>query len=93
MDLSELGRREPALHQELSTHLRTLEEHYRDLCDVEFTVERGRLWILQTRLGKRSPAAAFRIAVELADEGLIDFDRHRIVIVDREGLVAVGDGL
>ena len=74
MDLSELGRREPELHQELSTHLRTLEEHYRDLCDVEFTVEQGRLWILQTRLGKRSPAAAFRIAVELVDEGLIDLD-------------------
>ena len=49
-----------------------LEQHYRDLCDVEFTVERGRLWILQTRLGKRSPAAAFRIAVELVDDG-----RHR----------------
>ncbi|WP_330474897.1 pyruvate, phosphate dikinase [Terrabacter sp. C0L_2] len=74
MDLSELGRREPALHEELSTHLRTLEQHYRDLCDVEFTVERGRLWILQTRLGKRSPAAAFRIAVELVDEGVIDLD-------------------
>ncbi|GAA2741167.1 pyruvate, phosphate dikinase [Terrabacter aerolatus] len=74
MDLSELARREPALHAELSTHLRTLEEHYRDLCDVEFTVERGRLWILQTRLGKRSPAAAFRIAVELVDEGVIDLD-------------------
>ena len=74
MDLSELGRREPALHEELSVHLRTLEQHYRDLCDVEFTVERGRLWILQTRLGKRSPAAAFRIAVELVDEGVIDLD-------------------
>ncbi|MGO4600563.1 pyruvate, phosphate dikinase [Terrabacter sp. 2YAF2] len=74
MDLSELGRREPALHEELSGHLRTLEQHYRDLCDVEFTVERGRLWILQTRLGKRSPAAAFRIAVELVDEGVIDLD-------------------
>lgn len=74
MDLSELARREPELHRELSEHLRTLETHYRDLCDVEFTVERGRLWILQTRLGKRSPAAAFRIAVELGDEGVIDLD-------------------
>ena len=74
MGLSELGRREPELHRELGEHLRTLENHYRDLCDVEFTVERGRLWILQTRLGKRSPAAAFRIAVELADEGVIDLD-------------------
>ncbi|ADU49813.1 pyruvate, phosphate dikinase [Intrasporangium calvum] len=74
MDLSELHRRDPEIHAELSRHLRSLETHYRDLCDVEFTVERGRLWILQTRLGKRSPAAAFRIAVELADEGVIDLD-------------------
>ena len=74
MDLSELQRREPELHRELSEHLRTLEVHYRDLCDVEFTVEQGHLWILQTRLGKRSPAAAFRIAVALVDEGIIDLD-------------------
>jgi pyruvate,orthophosphate dikinase len=74
MDLSELHRRDPEVHDELSRHLAALEHHYRDLCDVEFTVERGRLFILQTRLGKRSPAAAFRIAVELADEGVIDLD-------------------
>lgn len=74
MDLSELYSRDAALHEELAGHLETLERHYRDLCDVEFTVERGKLWILQTRLGKRSPAAAFRIATELADEGLIDLD-------------------
>ena len=74
MDLAELHRRDPEIHAELSRHLEALERHYRDLCDVEFTVERGRLWILQTRLGKRSPAAAFRIAVELTDEGVIDLD-------------------
>ncbi|HKX65888.1 MAG TPA: pyruvate, phosphate dikinase [Intrasporangium sp.] len=74
MDLSELHRRDPEIHAELSRHLEALERHYRDLCDVEFTVERGRLWILQTRLGKRSPAAAFRIAAELTDEGVIDLD-------------------
>ena len=39
-----------------------LEQHYRDLCDIEFTIENGRLWILQTRVGKRTPEAAFRIA-------------------------------
>ena len=48
----------------------TLEEHYRDLCDIEFTIERGKLWMLQTRIGKRTAAAAFRIAVQLVDEGL-----------------------
>ena len=51
-----------------------LERHYRDLCDIEFTIERGKLWMLQTRVGKRTAAAAFRIAVQLVDEGLIDMD-------------------
>ena len=54
--------------------MRNLETHYRDLCDVEFTVERGKLWMLQTRVGKRTPAAAFRIAVQLVDEQLIHSD-------------------
>jgi len=51
-----------------------LERHYRDLCDIEFTIENGRLWILQTRVGKRTPEAAFRIARAMVDEGLIDAD-------------------
>ena len=50
----------------------TLERHYRDMCDIEFTIERGKLWMLQTRIGKRTAAAAFRIAVALCDEGLIE---------------------
>jgi pyruvate, orthophosphate dikinase len=54
--------------------MQTLEEHYRDLCDIEFTVERGKLWMLQTRVGKRTAAAAFRIATQLVDQGLIDMD-------------------
>jgi pyruvate,orthophosphate dikinase len=52
----------------------TLENHYRDLCDIEFTIERGKLWMLQTRVGKRTAAAAFRIAIQLVDQGLIDMD-------------------
>jgi pyruvate,orthophosphate dikinase len=51
-----------------------LESHYRDLCDIEFTVERNKLWMLQTRVGKRTAAAAFVIATQLVDEGLIDMD-------------------
>jgi pyruvate,orthophosphate dikinase len=51
-----------------------LERHYRDLCDIEFTIENRRLWILQTRVGKRTPEAAFRIARAMVDEGLIDAD-------------------
>jgi len=49
-------------------------DHYRDLCDIEFTVERGKLWILQTRVGKRTAEAAFRIATQLVDEGKISMD-------------------
>jgi pyruvate, orthophosphate dikinase len=74
LPLSALAGMEPAAHGELLEHLQTLERHYRDLCDVEFTIEDSRLWVLQTRVGKRSPAAAFRIAADLADEGLISLD-------------------
>jgi pyruvate,orthophosphate dikinase len=58
----------PAPYQELLATLQRLERHYRDLCDVEFTVEAGRLWILQTRIGKRSPLASVRMAVEMAED-------------------------
>ena len=52
----------------------TLENHYKDLCDIEFTIERGKLWMLQTRVGKRTAAAAFRIATQLVGQGMIDMD-------------------
>ena len=55
-------------------HGRRSRTHYRDLCDIEFTIERGKLWMLQTRVGKRTAGAAFRIAAQLVDEGLIDED-------------------
>ena len=54
--------------------MRRLETHYRDLCDIEFTIERGKLWMLQTRVGKRTAGAAFRIATQLVDEQLITLD-------------------
>jgi pyruvate, orthophosphate dikinase len=59
---------------ELTRIMATLEAHYRDLCDIEFTIERGKLWMLQTRVGKRTAAAAFVIATQLVDEGVIDLD-------------------
>jgi pyruvate, orthophosphate dikinase len=59
-------------YDQLLSIMAQLEEHYRDLCDIEFTIERGKLWMLQTRVGKRTAAAAFRIATQLIDEGLID---------------------
>ncbi|MDK3258681.1 pyruvate, phosphate dikinase [Blastococcus capsensis] len=59
---------------ELMTTMSRLESHYRDLCDIEFTIERNKLWMLQTRVGKRTAGAAFVIATQLVDEGLIDMD-------------------
>lgn len=61
-------------YEELLAVMATLEGHYRDLCDIEFTIERGKLWMLQTRVGKRTAAAAFTIAAQLVDEGVIDLD-------------------
>jgi pyruvate,orthophosphate dikinase len=74
LSLDDLARLDPASHGELTRVMRRLETHYRDLCDIEFTIERGKLWMLQTRVGKRTPAAAFRIAAQLVDEQLITMD-------------------
>jgi pyruvate, orthophosphate dikinase len=72
--LQDLERIDKASFDQLIQIMRTLENHYRDMCDIEFTVERGKLWMLQTRVGKRTAAAAFRIAMQFVDEGLIDMD-------------------
>jgi pyruvate,orthophosphate dikinase len=72
--LQDLERIDAKSYAELMQIMQTLENHYRDLCDIEFTIERGKLWMLQTRVGKRTAAAAFRIAVQLVDQGLIDMD-------------------
>jgi pyruvate,orthophosphate dikinase len=72
--LTELERLDKPAYDELMDIMRRLEAHYRDLCDIEFTVERNKLWMLQTRVGKRTAAAAFVIATQLVDEGLIDLD-------------------
>ncbi|MFI6451223.1 pyruvate, phosphate dikinase [Streptosporangium amethystogenes] len=74
MPLQELESLDKAVYDELMRIMETLENHYRDLCDIEFTVERGKLWMLQTRVGKRTAGAAFRIAVQLVDQGLINLD-------------------
>jgi pyruvate, orthophosphate dikinase len=72
--LQELERIDKPAYDQLIEIMATLERHYRDLCDIEFTIERNKLWMLQTRVGKRTAAAAFRIAVQLVDQGLIDMD-------------------
>lgn len=74
LPLSELEVLDPVSYDALRHAMRRLETHYRDLCDIEFTIERGKLWLLQTRVGKRTAAAAFRIATELVDESLITMD-------------------
>jgi pyruvate,orthophosphate dikinase len=72
LPLEALADLDQAAYDELLGIMETLERHYRDLCDIEFTIERGKLWMLQTRVGKRTAGAAFRIATQLVDEGLID---------------------
>ena len=72
--LADLEGIDKSSYDELLQIMQKLEEHYKDLCDIEFTVERGKLWMLQTRVGKRTAEAAFRIAVQLVDQGLIDMD-------------------
>ena len=72
--LSDLERINKPVYDELRAIMRKLETHYRDMCDIEFTVERGKLWMLQTRVGKRTAGAAFRIATQLLGEKLITRD-------------------
>jgi len=72
--LQDLEKLDAKYYAELMQIMSTLENHYRDLCDIEFTIERGKLWMLQTRVGKRTAGAAFRIAMQLVEQGLIDMD-------------------
>jgi pyruvate, orthophosphate dikinase len=72
--LQDLEQIDAKSYRELMEIMSKLENHYKDLCDIEFTIERGKLWMLQTRVGKRTAAAAFRIATQLVDQGLIDMD-------------------
>ncbi len=74
MSLAQFAEKAPEVAAELDRVMAILEDHYRDLCDIEFTVEKGKLWILQTRVGKRTAEAAFRIATQLVDEGKISMD-------------------
>ncbi|HEX3265302.1 MAG TPA: pyruvate, phosphate dikinase [Candidatus Limnocylindrales bacterium] len=73
--ISALDDRLPAVAAELRADADRLERHYADLCDIEFTIETATLWLLQVRVGKRSPEAALRIAVEMAEEPAFPLDR------------------
>jgi pyruvate, orthophosphate dikinase len=72
LPLQQLERIDKPAYDQLLEIMATLERHYKDLCDIEFTIERNKLWMLQTRVGKRTAAAAFVIATQLIDERLID---------------------
>ena len=71
-DVPSLETSMPELYQQLAGIRTNLETHYKDMQDIEFTIEDGRLWMLQTRIGKRNGAAAIKIAVDMANEGMID---------------------
>ena len=66
--LSALKGHFPEIHDELLAIFARLERHYRDMCDTEFTIEQGKLWMLQTRVGKRTGAAALRMAVDMVKD-------------------------
>jgi len=74
MHLNEMAKRMPKVYPQLEKVRHTLEKHYRDMQDLEFTVENGKLYMLQTRTGKRSPSAAFQIAVDMVNEKLINVE-------------------
>ena len=74
LSLADLERLDKKSYDELRAIMNKLETHYRDLCDIEFTIQQGKLWMLQTRVGKRTAAAAFRVATQLVDERLITSD-------------------
>jgi pyruvate,orthophosphate dikinase len=82
-DLDALARKFPKIHEQLLTIFARLERHYRDMCDTEFTIEQGKLWMLQTRVGKRTGAAALRMAVEMTSQ-------RGWKINQREALMRVG---
>ncbi len=71
LPLAELEALDPDSYHQLLDIMARLDSHYRDMCDIEFTIEQGRLWMLQTRVGKRTAEAAFRIATDLLDDGVI----------------------
>ena len=83
--VSTTARQHPRSHAELLSVMDGLERHFGDMCDIEFTIEKGNLYILQTRAGKRTATAAVRIAVDLTAEGIID-RRTAVTRVDPSSL-------
>ena len=81
LHIDELKRRMPEVYEQFINTIKLMENHYRDMQDMEFTVEDGKLYFLQTRNGKRTPAAALKIACDLVDEGLIS-EKEAVLRID-----------
>ncbi len=96
--ISVLDQRLPDVARQLREYADRLERHYTDLCDIEFTIEEGRLWMLQVRVGKRSPQAALRIALDMAEDETFPLSRRDAVervaahLADPPLIVAERDG-
>jgi pyruvate, orthophosphate dikinase len=106
MKLEEMDDVQPQAWEELQGHMHTLETHYRDMCDIEFTVEQGKLWLLQTRIGKRTAFAEWIMAHDMLADDLIDVDTAMLrldanrleelfkkVIAEGGGAEAIASGL
>ena len=87
-DISEMKKINPAVYDEFVEIATRLENHYHDMQDMEFTIERGKLYMLQTRNGKRTPGAALKIAVDLVHEGLIS-EKEALLMIEPNSLDAV----
>ena len=85
MPISEMAEKFPEAFQQFEGVCKTLEDHYHDMQDMEFTVEHGKLYMLQTRNGKRTPAAALKIACDLVDEGMID-EKQAVAMIEPRSL-------
>ena len=105
LPLAELQTLDPVSYGELLQVMHTLEMHYRDMCDIEFTIEKGKLWILQTRIGKRTAFGEWVMAYDMLEEGLIHEDEALLRVdanrleelfkrrVDTRGAAAIAKGL
>ncbi|MGI5976146.1 MAG: pyruvate, phosphate dikinase [Candidatus Limivicinus sp.] len=88
MPISQMAEQFPDAFAQFESVCRTLEDHYRDMQDMEFTVENGKLYMLQTRNGKRTPQAALKIACDLVDEGMID-EKRAVAMIEPRSLDAL----
>ena len=85
MPISQMAEKFPGAFQQFQSVCKTLEDHYHDMQDMEFTVEHGQLYMLQTRNGKRTPAAALKIACDMVDEGMID-EKQAVAMIEPRSL-------